>query len=83
MGGGWRTKGGVLSHCVLTEVDKHPQFTCQASMVADIKCSLTSVPQRHIRTALHSGLSGIYWVTEMMPVKADLAICSSANGVSG
>ena len=56
MGGGWRTKGGVLSHCVLTEVHKHPQFTCQASMVADIKCSLTSVLQRHIRTALHSGL---------------------------
>ena len=42
------------------------------------KCSLISAPQWH-RTP-HSGLSWIYKVTNMIPIKADPAIC---NGVSG
>ena len=46
------------------------------------KCSLISVPQMHHRTP-HSGLSWIYKVTNTMPVKADPAICTSANDISG
>ena len=41
-GGGWGATGGLFhtfeqksSHCVFIEVHRHPQFTCQAGMVAD------------------------------------------------
>ena len=47
----------------------------------DTQCSRISVSQWHC--ILHSGLSWIYRVTEMMPVKANLIIWSSLIGMSG
>ena len=43
----------------------------------DIKCSFISAPQWH-RTP-YNGLSSIYKVTKIMPVKADSTICSFFN----
>ena len=45
------------------------------------KCSFISVPQWHCTP--HSGPTWINKARNMIPVKADPAICSSVNGVSG
>ena len=44
---GWEAEGRLLlyigtesSHCVLIEVQKEPQCTCQAEMVVDSKCTV-------------------------------------------
>ena len=99
VGGGWGEQWGAIggflrtferksSHCVFIEVHRQPQFTCQAGTVAD--SSLTpsiallvcprgtthSIVDCREFTGSHAGLG-------MMLVKVDLAICSSAIGVSG
>ena len=92
MGAGGEPKAGPSTHlnrkaaivCSLKCTDSQSSLvrpTRSLTAVFDTKCSLISAPQWH-RT-LQSGLSWIYRVTEMMPVKADLAIYSSANGVYG
>ena len=75
--GGWGVKGGLYHtleqksiHCVLMEVQKEAQED--------------RWKQPSLALLVHpSGTVHIYKVIDMMPVKADPAICSSVNGVSG
>ena len=73
----------LCSHCVFIEVHRQPQFPYTGDTVTDSSLkpsvALISAPQWH--HTLHSELSWIHRVTEMVPVKADLAICSPAIGV--
>ena len=79
-GGRWGADGGFFhifeqksSHCVFIEVHRQPQFTGQANTVADSSLMPSVALLVHPRGTTH-GLSWIYRVTEMMPVKADLVI---------
>ena len=94
-GGQWGRMGAVdeffhtfeqiSSHCVFIKVHRQPQFTCQADTVAD--SSLTAGVALLVcpRGTTHSIVDCHEFTgsqTRMMPVKADLVICSSAIGVS-
>ena len=71
-----------ISHCKLMDVQKEASCTCQAKKV--VGSSFTPIVALLVwHRTTHSGLSWIYTVTNMMPVKADPARCSSANSISG
>ena len=69
------------SDCVLIEVHRQPQLTCQAGTVANN--SFTSIlafsPQRH--HTLHRGLSSLCRVTEIILVKVDVSLPLDSAGV--
>ena len=61
-GGGWGAEGRLFhtfeqksSHCVFIEVDKQPQFTCQADTVTSLTPSVALLLCRS--GTVHSGLS--------------------------
>ena len=82
-GGVWKATGGFFhalgqkcSHCVLKEVQKGTQCTCQTEIVTALALVC---PSGTIHSTPYSGLSLIYKSTSMIP---DPAICSSINGLS-
>ena len=87
--GGWEAEGGLYHPleqgqicCVFNEAQKQPQCTCQAKTV--VGSSLT--PHAALLMLSSGTVVDHHEFTElekMLPVKADLAICTPVIGVSG
>ena len=88
---GWEAEGGLYhtlkqksSHCVLTEIQKGAQCTCQAETVVDSSLIASIALSVHpVAPYTHIALSKIDKVTKMMQVNVDLAMNSCFISVSG
>ena len=86
-GGGWGAESGFFhtfeqksSHCVFIKVHRHPQFTCQAGMVADGSLIPSVALLVHPRGTTHSIVDCHKFTGSQNDANE---ICSSAIGVSG